>query len=62
MGEVTTGYNVTNYVEIMVPLKYLSIFWKTLKMPLINCEINLMLSRLTNCNISSNTVNQATNF
>ena len=62
MGEITTGYNVTNYVEIMVPLKYLSIFWKTLKMPLINCEINLMLSRLTNCNISSNAVNQATNF
>ena len=25
-------------VEITVPLKYLSIFWKTLEMPLINCE------------------------
>ena len=24
-------------VEIMVPLKYLSNFWRTLKMPLINC-------------------------
>ena len=26
-------------VEIMVPLKYLSNFWRTLKMPLINCEV-----------------------
>ena len=28
-------------VEIMVPLKYLSNFWRTLEMPLINCEVNL---------------------
>ena len=27
----------------MVPLKYLSNFWKTLEMPLINCKINLQL-------------------
>ena len=26
-------------VEIMVPLKYLQHFWRTLEMPLINCEI-----------------------
>ena len=31
-------------VEIMVPLKYLSNFWKTLEMPLINCEVNLILT------------------
>ena len=29
-------------VEIMVPLKYLSNFWRTLEMPLINCEVNLL--------------------
>ena len=28
-----------NNVEIMVPLKYLSNFWRTLEMPLINCEV-----------------------
>ena len=33
-----------NGVEIMVPLKYLSNFWKTLEMPLINCEIELILT------------------
>ena len=27
----------------MVPLKYLLNFWRTLEMPLINCEINLDL-------------------
>ena len=31
-------------VEIMVPLKYLSNFWRTLEMPLINCEVNLILT------------------
>ena len=30
--------------EIWVPLKYLSNFWRTLQMPLINCEINLILT------------------
>ena len=31
-------------VEIMVPLKYLSNFWRTLEMPLINWEVQLILS------------------
>ena len=31
-------------VEIMVPLKYLSNFWRTLEMPLINCEVSLILT------------------
>ena len=39
-----TGDDGTKYVEIMVPLKYLSNFWRTLEMPLINCEVNLILT------------------
>ena len=31
-------------VEIMVTLKHLSNFWRTLEMPLINCEVNLILT------------------
>ena len=31
-------------VEIMVPLKYLCNFWRTLEIPLINCEVNLILT------------------
>ena len=36
-------------VEIMVPLKYLSNFWRTLEMPLVNCEIELILDWSANC-------------
>ena len=32
----------TKDVEVIVPLKYLSNFWTTLEMPLINCEVNLI--------------------
>ena len=38
------GDDGTKNVKIMVPLKYLSSFWKTLEMPLINCETNLDLN------------------
>ena len=31
----------TRDVKIIVPLNYLSIFWRTLEMPLINCEVSL---------------------
>ena len=37
-----TGDDGTKNVEIMVPLKYLSNFWRTLQMSLTNCEINLI--------------------
>ena len=36
-------------VEIMVPLKYLSNFWRTLEMPLINCEVELILTWSADC-------------
>ena len=39
-----TGNNGTKDVEIMVLLKYLSNFRRTLEMPLINCEVNLILT------------------
>ena len=43
----------TKDVKIAVPLKYLSNFWRTLEMQLINWEINLILSLSENCVISS---------
>ena len=33
----------------MVPLKYLSNFWRTLEMSLINCEVNLILTWSSAC-------------
>ena len=44
-----TGDDGTKDVEIMVPLKYLSSFWRTLEMPLINCEVNLILTWSSTC-------------
>ena len=45
----------TNDVEIMVPLKYLSNSWRTLEMPLINCEVELILTWSKNCVITNST-------
>ena len=45
----------TKDVEIFVPLKYLNSFWRTLEMPLINCEVNLILTWSKSCVISSAT-------
>ena len=39
----------------MVPLKYLSNFWRTLEMPLINCEVNLILTWSSTCVITVST-------
>ena len=47
----------------MVQLKYLSNFWRTLEMPLINCEVNLILTWSSTCVIASVIVaNQAATF
>ena len=35
--------------ETMVPLKYLCNFWWTLEIPLINCEVNLILTWSSDC-------------
>ena len=51
-----TGDDGTKYVEIMLPLKYLSNFWRTLEMSLIKCEINLILRWSANCVIVSTNV------
>ena len=40
----TANANGEKDVEIMVSLKYLSNFWRTLEMSIINCEINLILT------------------
>ena len=43
----------------MVPLPYLSVFWRSLELPLINCEVNHILTWSANCVIvSSNVANK----
>ena len=58
-----TEDNGTKDVEIMVPLKYLSNFWRALEMPLINCEVNLILTWSSTCVIiATNVQNQSATF
>ena len=45
-----TGNSGTkNGIKIAVPLKYLSNFWRSLEMPLINCKVELSLKWIENC-------------
>ena len=53
----------TDNVEIMVSLKFLSNFWRTSEMSLINCEVNLILTWSENCVIiNTNLANQVPTF
>ena len=38
-----------NDVKIVAPLKFLSNFWRRLTVPLINCEVELILTWFKNC-------------
>ena len=51
-GKTPNNGNVKD-VEIMVPLKYLSNFWRTPEMPLINCKVNIILAWSSNCVITN---------
>ena len=57
-----TGCRGTKDAEIMVLLKYLSNFCRTLEMPLINCEISLQLKWFRNCIIVTGTGNNKKTF
>ena len=55
IGESTAvdGNKVFKDVKIAVPLKYLSNFWRSLEMPLINCKIHLELNWSKDCVMST---------
>ena len=58
-----TGNGGTKNVELMIPLKYLSNFWRTLEMHLINWEICLQLTWSKKCFIVGGTsANQIKEF
>ena len=53
---VDAGNNKDSSVKntkIVVPLKHLSNFWRSLEMPLINCKIHLELNWIEDCILSS---------
>ena len=45
----TENKGTKNGVKIAVPLNYLSNFWRSLEMPLINCKVELSLKWIENC-------------
>ena len=49
MGIVTHNNLTKNDVKIVLSLKYLSIFWRSLNISLINCEVELILTWFKNC-------------
>ena len=60
---VQTLDNGTKSVETKVPLKYLSNFWRTLEIPLVNCEISFTLTWSKYCFLFNGTAaNQEPTF
>ena len=57
LGKTANVVNDTNsavkYAKIVVPLKDLSNFWRSLEMPLINCKLYLELNWIEDCIFSS---------
>ena len=50
MENGVTNNNLTkNYVKVVVPLKHLSYFWRSLNISLINGEVELILTWFENC-------------
>ena len=52
VGKTANHNNGNSFVKdtkIVVPLKYLSNFWRSLEMPLINCKVHLELNWIEDC-------------
>ena len=50
-----------NKTEVVIPLKHLSNFWRTLNISLINCEVELILTLPKNCVLADMTARVAGN-
>ena len=65
IGDGEDNYDVNkvgkNETKIVIPLKYLSNFWRTLNIPLINCEVELILTWSKNCVLADMTARNAGN-
>ena len=50
-----------NEIKAVIPLKHLSNSWRSPKVPLINCEVELILTWSKNCALADMTANAAAN-
>ena len=66
VGVVEEGYDATkvgkNKIEVIIPLIiHLSNFWRSLNVPVINCEVELILTWSRNCVLANMTANAVAN-
>ena len=63
VGDGEEGYDANkvckNETEVVIPLKHLSNVWRSLNIPLINCEVELILTWSKNCVLVDMTVRDA---
>ena len=63
VGDGEEGYDANkvgkNETEVVIPLKHLSNFWRSLNIPLINCEVELILTWSKNCVLADMTTKDA---
>ena len=64
-GAGEAGYDANkvgkNETEVVIPLKHLNNFWKSLNISLINCEVELVLTWSKSCVLADKTVDAAAN-
>ena len=58
-GKTPENNDLSTNVKLIIPLKYLSNFWRSLNIPLINCELELILTRSKNCVLADMTARSA---
>ena len=63
IGDGEEGYDANkvgkNETKVVIPLKYLSNFWRSLNIPLINCELELISTWPKNCILADMTKRDA---
>ena len=56
VGKTPQNNDSLTSAKVVIPLKYLSNFWRALNIPLINCEVELILTWSKNCVLADMTV------
>ena len=59
VGKTSEDNDSLTNAKVVIPLKHLSNFWRVLKIPLINCELELILTWSKNCVLADLTVRAA---
>ena len=61
LGKTPQNDDSLTDTEVVIPLKYLSNFWRNPNIPLINCEVELILTWSKNCVLADMSVNAVLN-